>query len=455
MLLLLGTGCAPDPPSQPSFILVSLDTMRADHVSSYDYARNTTPFFDALASEGVLFDSAVTVAGNTLVAHASMLTGLQPLAHGARHEPEGRALPETCQTLAEDFSDAGYATAGFTAHATWLTESFGFAQGFDHFESSWDDADAILPRAAAWIDDQEGQPFFLFVHLYDIHSEFKGRPYGAPAPFAGRWTSDYDGPFAGDWSERDLHGSKLLLAIDDGSVASSPADIAHFADQYDEGLAFTDDRLGRFVAGLSDFVRDNSYLVVTSDHGESFMDHGTMLHRFVFDEVMRVPLLIVPPRVFPSRLGKPRRVSEQISLVDLRPTLLGLAELPAGEWVQGASYLPFLAGEVDRCPALPASLHSRGLRFEGFKLIHSGPQEALQLYDLSTDPGEQHNLAENPEHGRRVVEMARWIKTSLLEHHEVNDRLMELETGALTVEMDDESLQSLRALGYLGDDGEH
>ncbi len=451
--------CSPDSTPQPeraappSFILVSLDTMRADHVGAYGYERDTTPRFDALAAQGILFDSAVTTAANTLLAHASMLTGLFPLAHGANHRDGGRALSDSCRTLAEDFAAAGYATAGFTGHAVWLNSEFGIDQGFDHFDSSWDDADTILAKAAAWVEAQGDRPFFLFVHLYDIHSEFEGRPYDAQPPFAGRWTAAYDGPFASDWDTRQPAGSQLLRAVEEGTVPSTPADIAHFVDQYDEGLASTDHRLGRFVDGLPEAVSDRSYLVVTSDHGESFLDHGTMLHRFVFEEVIRVPLLIVPPRRLDQPLGPPRHVPEQVSLVDVRPTLLGLAGLPSGEWVQGADLSAWLAGSGARCPSGPASLHMQALRFDGYKMIHLNPMGSPQLFHLADDPGERHDLAGDPAQTQRMVQMVSSLKGALREQTEIYSALVALqEGGSLDVEMDDEAQQDLRALGYLGDE---
>jgi arylsulfatase A-like enzyme len=440
--------------SRPSFILISLDTMRADHVGAYGYERNTTPHFDALAAEGVLFDSAVTTASNTLLAHASLLTGLFPLAHGANHRDGGKALSDSCRTLAEDFAAGGYATGAFTAHDVWLSSDFGMDQGFAHFDSSWDNADTILPKAAAWIEAQAGRPFFLFVHLYDIHSEFDGRPYDSLPPYLGRWTDDYQGPFAVDWNTHKPAGSQVLRAIEEGAVESGPEDIAHFASQYDEGLASTDDRLGNFVGGLAEQIRDNAYLVITSDHGESFLDHGTMLHRFVFEETVRVPLLIVPPRSAVGQpLGTPRHVSEQVSLVDIRPTLLGLAGLPPGDWVQGADLSSWLAGDGTRNPSGPASLHIQALRFDDYKLILTNPTGAgPQLFNLRDDPTELHDLSAQPDQAERMRVMVTGLKSALREQREINNQLLALEGASADVEMSDEARQSLQALGYLGDD---
>jgi hypothetical protein len=137
LLLLVGLapGCSRD--SRPSFVVISLDTTRADQMSLYGYGRPTTPEIDALASTGIVFEQAVTVTNNTLIAHASIFTGLLPVAHGVLPHDEGHAVPPGAVTLAEDFLASGYQTAGFTAHADWLNERYGMARGFETFSSDY------------------------------------------------------------------------------------------------------------------------------------------------------------------------------------------------------------------------------------------------------------------------------------------------------------------------------
>ena len=180
-------GCGPDPPP-PSFILVSLDAVRADHLGAYGYRRDTTPFLDSLARRGFLFEQAVAPSLNTLISHASLLTGLPAWAHGATYGKGVRPLHPNFTSVAEELSEQGYETAAFTAHGDWLNAEKGFAQGFGTFSSDYRPAEEVLGEAAAWLAALPPEaPYFLFLHLYDVHSDYRGRPYAAPEPFGGRW----------------------------------------------------------------------------------------------------------------------------------------------------------------------------------------------------------------------------------------------------------------------------
>jgi len=425
--------------------VISIDTTRPDQMSLYGYERQTTPFIDELAAQGVVFEEAVTVAPNTLIAHASLFTGLFPMAHGVDPGNGGKALPEGSTTLAEDFLAAGYETAGFVAHGDWLNERFGMSHGFEQFVTGYRPAREVLAEASEFLEHRDrGRPFLLFLHLFDVHSDEFSRPYDAPDGLRGRFTSGYEGPLR-DRGEGELGGSLLLHSIGEGKVSVGDDDIAYLRGQYDEGLSGLDAELGSFLGRHADEV-DDAYTVLLSDHGEEFMEHGRMLHGTFFDEVMRVPLIITPPSDRRHPLGPPREVPWQFSLVDLRPTLLALAELPEPAHSQGANWLPWLSGAVGSPPIAPAFLGGEGVRYRGLKYM-SGSVLRAQLYDIVNDPGERQNLIDDPRFVAQRGAMERLIrdmrKTSLVLHNEI--------LGVETVDVNStpDLQRHLRTLGYV------
>ncbi|MBI4879425.1 MAG: sulfatase [Planctomycetes bacterium] len=440
-------GCAAERPERPSFILISLDTTRADRLGSYGHHRDTTPNIDALARRGILFEQVVTVCENTLLAHASLFTGLFPAAHGVMYQKEGAppvALNEKYRTLAEDFQAAGYETAGFTTHRVWLCADFGMAQGFDHFDASDDDADAVLPRVARWLDGRDrSRPYFLFLHLFDVHTKARGRPYQAKPPFLGRFTAGYDGPL-GTWENRPVE--PFMHAIPKGALQLSEEDIRHLADQYDEGLAFTDDRLGAFLAALAPEDAVTTWISITADHGEEFMEHGGIMHSSLYEQVTRIPWVLVPPPEAHIDVNPPRRLSEQVRLVDIRPTLLGLAGVQPRGRCQGNNLVPWLAGLGQACPAGPAPLYDQALRYNGLKLLRV-PRRVM-LFDLRADPGERVDLAGDPARADDVSRLEQVLNDLAGKSRAVREAIMR---GAEDEhpELDAEELRRLEELGYV------
>jgi arylsulfatase A-like enzyme len=405
-LLALTFACDPPAsPGQPSFLVVSLDTTRASHMGLYGHPRRTTPQIDALASRGLVFDRAFTLAPNTLEAHASLFTGLLPSTHDVHDRGEGQAIPPDARTLAEDFLAAGYQTAGFAAHGDWLTERFGMDRGFERFSSSYRPAKDVLAEASAFLRERDpARPFFLFVHLFDAHSDWSTRAYDAPFPFAGRFTRG-DGEASPGPVGADLSGSQFLRAIGAGDVAVTPEDIEALRAEYDEGLAALDAQLGSFLHGARAPLGD-AYVVFTADHGEAFLEHGEMLHGTLHDEVMRVPLVMLPPDGRAHELGPARRIGEPVSLVDLRATLLGLAGLPEPLFSQGADWTDWMSRRPGPSPASPVFLTSQGVVYQGLKFF-STEERGGELYDLIDDPGEQRNLLDDPAYAdrRRTLEL--------------------------------------------------
>jgi len=368
--------CAPR--AKPlNLVVLTLDTFRADRLGAYGSARGLTPAIDALARDGVVFETALSVAPLTLPAHTSLFTGLFPPRHGVREN--AGVLPDGTgdRTLASFLARAGFQTGAFVASSV-LDHSRGLARGFaryDDVEPTRDElgglrarrsADQVVTRATHWIDSLDHARFFAWLHFYDAHA-----PCTPPARHVG----------------------------------------AH-ALPYDAAVAFVDEQVGVFIRSLEQRgLLDRTVIVVVGDHGESLGDHGEATHGlFVYEPVLHVPLIVRAPGT--GLHG--RRVGGVVRGVDVMPTILQLLGVSASAAIDGESLWP-----LDRPAARVAYVENlypharfgwsaiRALRTERFKVIETARPE---LYDLATDPGEQHNLFDT-EHA-----LARRLLRDLHEH---------------------------------------
>jgi arylsulfatase A-like enzyme len=409
-LAALALGCG-RPPAE-SLVVISLDTVRRDHLPTWGYARATAPRLDAFARRAVVFDNAIAQHVNTGPSHASLFTGLYPHTHGSVFN--GSRLAERHATLAQLLARTGIRTAGFASGAALRAGVSGLERGFEHWDEDFAggrrDGRETVRRALGWLAQRApGERFFLFVHLYDPHG-----PYHPPASHAALFRSPDPGPAL----PRIPHYQKLADA------AGVPlVHLNDYVDRYDALLRYSDDRLGELFDAI-DLSR--SAVVVLADHGESLgerwhaLDHGGQ----VFDEEIRIPLVVHAPGL------AARRVPDLVESVDLLPTLLDLLGLaaPQGLALQGESLLPLLEGRArgagegaafasaralperhaDRGYALEPSGQIHALRTPRWKLVlyPGAGREWIELYDLAADPGERANLAER-EPARRDELLAR------------------------------------------------
>ncbi|HEY7699738.1 MAG TPA: sulfatase-like hydrolase/transferase, partial [Vicinamibacteria bacterium] len=408
LLVLLALSSCSTRPQHRNVILVSVDTLRADHLSCYGSGKVETPNFDRIAREGVLFERVSTVAPSTLPAHASMLTGLGPLGHGV-HDNVGFHLREDVPTLASVLKGAGYRTGGFVGSFA-LSGRFGIGRGFDLYSEGapktggrWIPerrGEEVLGEALAWMELESDRPFFAFIHFYDPH-----RPYQPPAAFLppDARPEDESARYAGEIRYVDSLVGKLLAWLD--------------------------------ARGLS----EDTILVVTADHGESLGEHGEDTHGFfLYESTLRVPLLL---RAKPLPAGK--RVEHLVRLIDIAPTIWELSGTAPPPGVEGVS----LASAGGELPPLDLDAYSetfvprlnygwselQGWRRGNFKLIQAPRSE---LYDVDADPGETRNLIdERPE-----------VADALRNGLDEAKRGKAVEPGPV----DERTLSSLRALGYLG-----
>lgn len=401
-------------------VLITLDTLRADRLGAYGYARASTPHLDALSRAGARFDDAVSSAPITGPAHAGILTGRYPARFGVR-DNASTPLPESAVTLAEMLRDNGYDTGGFIG-AFVLDRPYGFAQGFQTFDGftrvdSGSEANAerqgqtVVDAAVAWLTARPAdKPFFLWVHLYDPHT-----PYAPPDPYA-----------------------------------------TTFADRpYDGEVAYTDAQVGRLLEAVrSRGDGDRSIVVALADHGESLGDHNESDHGvFLYEPVIRIPWVVAGPGV---RAGTV--IKEQVRSIDLLPTVLRAIGLDAPAGLDGVDLSPLLRGEARTAPPMAYAesyyprLHYgwselRAVRADGWKVIDAPRPE---FYNLREDPGETHNLyeAQRPLADRMIAEAVRVEQEFTREF--TAGASGDADRAGGPVQPDEETLRRLRSLGYVG-----
>ena len=393
-------------------VLVTIDTLRADHVGAYGAGRADTPALDALAAEGTLFRHCVCQAPLTLPSHASLLSATQPLFHRVRDNGAFQAPPEL-ELVSEALQKLDFATAafigGYVLHGKW-----GLNQGFDLYSDRFDPgpgrdlvllakkrAGEVLGDARSWLEKQKGRRFFAWIHLYDPHF-----PYEPPPPFDRRPGQPYRGE-----------------------------------------VEYADHELGRFFAFLKEKgLYERTLILVTADHGEGLDDHGEQKHGyFLYETTVHVPLIVRAPRRF-----KARDVKTTVQLTDLAPTILDLLGIPAPASWQGQPLTRLLNGKADARFGAAYSetwyprLHYgwaplKAFYHGGFKYIFAPRDE---LYDLGQDPGETRNLAADEKtrradlRGRGLAFMQRAGRNAL--------------TPGRARAMSAEDQRRLAALGYLG-----
>lgn len=397
-------------PDHPNVILISIDSLRPDHLGCYGYARPTSPEIDRIAAEGALFEVATSSSSWTLPSHAAMFTSLPDRVHGCFDD--GRWLDGSRRTLAEAFRDAGYATAGFFA-GPYLHPTFGFAQGFDAYHdctsysqltiktlkegnpgghlnalSHRDITNPIVEREVTrMLDAHDGRPLFAFIHLWDVHYD-----YIPPEPYRSMFDPDYRGK---------VDGSRVLMAAqkpDDWTER----DVAHLRALYDGEIRCTDDALKRILAALEQRgLLENAIVVITADHGEAFYEHGRQGHRHsLFEEETRIPLVVHYPRTI--RPGQ--RITHPAQMIDIAPTLLMLAGVDPLPDALGRSLFDVQGKPTFAAPDKPAVLelvgaaagiHQIALRTASWKLqmnLAEGGAGQPTVYDLIHDPREESPL---------------------------------------------------------------
>lgn len=422
----------------PRILLISIDTLRRDAVGDLagpSDRPSPTPSLDAFATQAEVWTSHYAAASWTKPSHASMLTGVSPAVHGALGI-EDPMTPEV-ETLAERFSAAGLATAALVYDCRWLAPDFGFAQGFDTYAVVPWRASQAVRGTASWVAEHPDEGFFYFLHLFTPHSDSRVLPYegeGVTRRSVERLfgVADY-GCRAGRCA------SALLTAINDG-LEPLPEEGEILRHLYRGGVSDVDRALGKLFEDLRDAgLWDAMTVVVTSDHGEAFFEHGRVLHGTLHQEILQVPLLVK----WPGGEGAGTRREVPSSALDLAPTLLASAGLP----IDGLPGTP-----LERRPRgepIFAGTLDRALIEDGWKLVVRLRGGQMELYDLSEDPAERHDLSADPRAADRLERLRRHYEAFVERERELRAAIGAHAHGDIGPTLTPEERERLEALGYL------
>jgi len=410
------TSIAANAPAQPNVVIITIDTLRADHLGCYGYKDIKTPNIDALAADSTRFEHAFTPVPVTLPSHSSIFTGTYPMLSGM-HDFSANKLSPTQPTLASTLKDNGYTTGAVVASAV-LDSRFGLNRGFDfyydHFdfsrleESNLDEMERpgnlVADEVLDWLGTNYQKKFFVWMHLYDPH-----HPYRPPPPF-------------------------------DKEYASHP---------YDGEIAFADAQVGRLIQFLKDKkLYDNTIVVLSGDHGESLGEHGEATHGFfIYNATLHVPLIIHVPNAKREKL-----VGDYASLIDIMPTVLHALDISVPAQVQGQNLLPLMSGTPEDAQRnlyaesfLPRIHFNwselRGVENSRYHFIDAPKPE---LYDLSKDPGELHNLLTEK---KAVGDEMRAKLATLIRQYSAGQEM------AQKTALDPALMERLKSLGYAGFSG--
>jgi arylsulfatase A-like enzyme len=459
-----GGGAAGRAAGRPNVLLITVDTLRPDHLKAYGYFRDTSPHIDDLARRGVLFRSAITAAGRTVQSFPSILTGVYPMVHGLRYEGQSHQVLEGRLTLTRALVDHGY-----DAFAVTQGLNVGLHRDFDrrHYDPdvylgpqgekiylpTRNDREASR-KAVQWLRGRaDGQrPFFLWLRYNAPHW-----PYAAPAPYGEMFDPGYRG--AHTFNEEKAPGVERGDIIF-GKSRLPAREVEHAVAHYDGEIAYADRAIGDLLEALRELgLYDRTLVVLTSDHGESLGEHGYFFEHgaYLYDPSVKVPLIVSYPPALPSG----RAVEGQARTIDILPTVLEVAGIEVPHGIQGVS----LAGRMRGAAGSPGPLaysesgrnfypenprqHLDGVagkwrmvRSDRFKLIliPRRPEPIWEFYDLRADPGETVNVLD------RFPREAADLRAALLDLLATDPAREDREEPALPPELEEQ----LRGLGYVG-----
>ncbi len=385
-----------------NFVLISIDTTRADSIGIYGNQQVRTPNIDALGRSGIVFKNAIAHVPLTLPSHASLLTGLLPAKHGIR-DNHGYRLNPTVATLPSLLQSKGYKTAGFVSSIV-LDHRFGLSNGFEFYDDfiqygAQDSnnpqnerlADTTASEAINWLSSNQQSSFFLFIHFYDPHAR-----YNPPEPYRSNYSNQYLGE-----------------------------------------IAYVDEQIGKIIKSL-DAVRNRTIILITADHGEGLGDHDELGHGlFLYDSTIQIPFVMAGPSITSGK-----EILQQVQLIDVAPTLLELAGSEKPQGLDGRSLVPMLSGKsLGEVPAILETHYPLGI---GWSPLHSArttewkvidaPQP--EVYNLKADPHEKTNIQEiNNQAVRSIADKLQKYK--------------KIQPPAQDTKMDPALEENLRSLGYL------
>jgi arylsulfatase A-like enzyme len=410
----------------PNVILIVVDTLRADHLSIYGYPRTTSPNIDRLASHGILFENAIAPSVNSLPSHASIFSGLYPHSHGTEWNKPLAYRNGSFPTLAGVLRSNGYVTAGFSANLFWVTSAYGFNRGFIHFEDYFRSVDDMFLRTlygrliqkyvlqhlgfediparrhAAdinrsvfnWFDSLQKEPYFLFINYIDVHD-----PYLPPEPYRREFSKSVN------------PGGILNCSVGRCDPDLTTTQLQTEEEAYDGGISYVDDQINQLLDGFQKKgLLDNTLVIITSDHGEAFDEHGMYLHdNCLYREVIHVPLILIWPGQLPENV----QVARPVTIAALPATVMDLlgeknqkefsiqSLRPLWEDGEAAFNWPYPLSEIAGRPWMPKNypVHNGWVKSLVSPQLQFIKNEKLpdELYNWNADILEKKNLAQQPE----------------------------------------------------------
>jgi choline-sulfatase len=464
------------PGSRPNVLIYTIDTLRADHASLYGYGRDTTPFLKKLGASGIVFNDCQTQAPWTKASIASLMTSLYSFTHGIVNDVD--TIPDSATTLAEQLRAGGYVTASIVSNP-FVGRATGLQRGFDYMleypvvlRRRTEAADRATDSAALnkvvfpWLELHHDEPFFLYAHATDPHA-----PYRPPPPFDGKFanpaeTAAFDRSYSGFEDSRQYGGGAVFSRESCVKAGLNPDKFIHEAiDRYDGEILHNDHSLELLVNKLKELgILQNTLIIVISDHGEEFWDHGWTAHgQSLYQELAHCAFVMWNPHLLPT----PRRIDNPVQLIDVMPTVLDLLGLRIPQIVEGQSLAPLARGRPfqRRSPVMTSRFAHPGAQPDGpirenrtdtfalidakWKLIYRDKAakaglNRVELYDRVADRAERRNVAaQHPrEVERMMTEVGNWINAQ-------NKVRMVLGHGAKST-LDRQTIEQLRSLGYLG-----
>lgn len=445
-------------------VFLLIDALRADHLTCYGYDRATSPVIDSLAARGVLFERCFSQGNRTELSMGSIFTSLYPSMHAVRHGTDRTSvLPAGIETLAELMRDAGLTTSSMVSNP-YVKREWGLARGFDRleeFHSAYTElipyrylfrlglatppdrvlqtpvprAEVIVDRAIEEVDRIRKDPFFLYLHFMDVHHPYHPPPaYRRLYPSPGAASLDSGVLWTRYWDD--------FNRLPGDPSAVSDAVVLQMMDLYDGSIRYVDEQIGRFVEALDQRgLIENTLLIVTSDHGDEFLDHGDLFHKtmFLYDELIHVPLIVV----LPGKEAGGRRIGPLVRHIDLMPTLVDLLALAPSEQALGRSLRAHLAGQppLETEPAYAQSHEFVAIRTDTHKLMYDLDGGRGFCFDLIDDPGETVNRYGDESAGaceRLMQDLMEFIRRITVPREDEE-----------MLEIDEHTRKQLESLGYM------
>lgn len=416
-----------------NLLLITIDTLRADRLGCYGFEKNTSPSIDKFSEESLLFENAVVQTPFTGPSHSSIFTGKYLANHGVLSN--GYILTDDNVALAEVLKKNGYTTGAFIASYV-LKKDYNYNQGFDVYsggEVSERRADEVTNDLLQWIEKNKKEKFFAWAHFYDAHC-----PYFPPEEFRDRFRGQYKGDFDTDKKCGKTQYNKIELSGDDVEYVKS---------MYEAEIAYVDSNMKQIFEALAEWgLKENTVIVITSDHGESLYEKGLFGHNLcLYDYEIKIPLIIH----YPGMKRRGEREVKQVQSVSIMPTLLDMLNIDFPEKIDGKSFYSLftenkggddiaysriaLETDIDKLPEY-------SLRTDKWKLIadENGNRE---LFDILTDPGESVNLSEDTEVITETAKLSESIKAIIRKEKE--------QTSKKVQNMSDKTISDLKTLGYI------